>query len=487
MLATLLQLPYLPELFLLVWIGIVLLGDLFTDELRRERTLALTLLGVVITAVLIVVGRGDRTHAFNGMFIDDPMAEVLKLLVCIAVVVSLVYARGYIALRGLFHGEFFVLVLFAMLGMMVMISAGSLLTIYLGLELLSLSLYALVALQRDAVAPVEAAMKYFVLGALASGMLLYGMSMIYGATHSLDIARIAAAVEGGKADRALLLFGVVFLVAGIAFKLGTVPFHMWVPDVYHGAPTAVTLMLGTAPKLAAFAMLMRLLAIGLGGLAVEWQQMLMLLAVASLVVGNLAAIAQTNIKRVLAYSTISHMGFMLLGALSGVVGDSASGAAAAYSAAMFYVAIYVVTTLGAFGGILLLTRRGFEADLLDDFKGLNRRSPWFAFLMLLFMFSLAGVPPTAGFFAKLAVLQAVVSAGQLWLAVVAVLASLVGAFYYLRVVKLMYFDDPDEQAPISAEFDLRFILSANGVLVLILGMWPNALMRSLLEAVRGSL
>ena len=371
--------------------------------------------------------------------------------------------------------------LFATLGMMVMVSASHFLTLYLGLELLSLSLYSLVAVQRDSGPAIEAAMKYFVLGALASGMLLYGLSMIYWATGSLQIVDVATRIAGGHASPTLLVFGLVFVVAGLAFKLGAVPFHMWVPDVYQGAPTAVTLLIGSAPKLAAFAFVLRVLATALGAQALltQWQQMLILLAVLSMGIGNVTAIAQTNIKRMLAYSTISHMGFMLLGILSG----SLNG----YGSAMFYVVVYVLTAVGAFAMVMVLSRRGFEADNLEDFKGLNQRDPWLAFLMLLLMFSLAGIPPTVGFYAKLAVLQAVIGAGFVWLAVVAVLFALIGAFYYLRVVKLMYLDAPQDQAPLPSTGDVRALLTVNALLVLALGLLPGGLMDLCQRAIQGSL
>jgi NADH-quinone oxidoreductase subunit N len=347
-------------------------------------------------------------------------------------------------------------------------SASNFVTLYLGLELMSLSLYALVALQRDEAAPAEAAMKYFVLGALASGMLLYGMSMIYGATGALDLDRIAEATLGGQGNRTLLVFGLVFVVSGIAFKLGVVPYHMWVPDVYHGAPTPITLLIGTAPKLAAFAFTLRVLAGSLKGLEFDWQGMLIVLSLLSMVLGNLIAIAQTNIKRMLAYSTIANMGFMLMGFLAADLNG--------YSAALFYTVAYVLTTLASFGIILLLSRTGFESDQLDDFKGLNQRSPWWAFMMLLVMFSLAGIPPTVGFYAKFSVLEAAVNQGFVWLAVVAVLTSVVGAFYYLRIVKLMYFDDPVDTEAIDAPGDARALLSANGLALLVLGVLPQYLM-----------
>jgi NADH-quinone oxidoreductase subunit N len=407
------------------------------------------------------------------------MSNVLKLTGYLATAIALVYSRQYMLDRGLLKGEFLALLLFALLGMMVMMSANSFITLYLGLELLSLCLYAMVALNRDSAASTEAAMKYFVLGALASGLLLYGMSMIYGATGTLtitDVAKQVGRLSGHAGDHTFLVFGLVFVVAGLAFKLGVVPFHMWIPDVYHGAPTAVTLVVGSAPKLAAFAMTMRMLVNGLLDLAADWQQMLMVLAVLSMALGNVAAIAQSNLKRMLAYSTIAHMGFMLLGLLSGVIGGNWLNAADAYAAAMFYTVVYVLMTLGSFGVLLYLSTSGFECENLDDMKGLNRRNPWYAFLMLIAMFSLAGIPPTVGFYAKLSVLGAAVSAGYIWLAVFAVLASLVGAFYYLRVVKLMYFDEPKDATPVAGDPQMRFVLSANGLAMLALGVVPQPLM-----------
>jgi NADH-quinone oxidoreductase subunit N len=380
--------------------------------------------------------------------------------------------------RGLDKGEFYLLVLYATLGMMVMISAANFLTMYLGLELMSLSLYGLVAIDRDTTRGTEAAMKYFVLGALASGLLLYGMSMIYGATGSLELGGIAQAMYQGHGEKTVLVFGLVFLVAGVAFKLGLVPFHMWIPDVYHGAPTAVTMFVGSAPKLAAFAMALRLLVYGMFGLAGDWQKMLLVMAVLSIGLGNLAAIAQTNIKRMLAYSAISHMGYMVLGLMSGVVGGQVDAFTAvnAYSSALYYSVAYVLMTLGAFGMVLLLSRAGYEAENLEDFKGLNKRSPWFAAMMLIFMFSMAGIPFFIGFFAKFAVLLAAIKAGYTTVAVIAVMFSLIGAFYYLRVVKLMYFDAPADSAPISAGLDLRVLLSLNGLAVAGFGLFPDALM-----------
>ena len=475
-------LPAYPELFMLVMVCVILITSLYVSEGNRIATYALTqatLLGCLLITYLTAAVEPVTT--FSDMFVDDLMADVLKLLVYLAVMVMLVYSRPYLAARGMLRGEFFVLVLFATLGMMVMISASHLLTIYLGLELFSLSLYSLVALQRDSAIATEAAMKYFVLGALASGMLLYGMSMLYGATGTLGIAQLAEIILAGGAREVVLVFALVFIVAGLGFKLGAVPFHMWVPDVYHGAPTAVTLFIGSAPKLAAFAFIMRLLVQGLGAeqLVEEWSQMLMVMAVLSLAIGNVTAIAQSNLKRMLAYSTIGHMGYLLLAILSGnLVG---------YGAGMFYVVVYVLMNVGAFGMILLLSREGFEAENLDDFKGLNQRSPWYAFLMLLLMFSMAGMPPTVGFYAKLAVLQAVISAGFVWLAVVAVLFSLIGAYYYLRLVRLMYFDAPADTAPIAPRGDVRLLLSANGLAMLLFGILPEPLMSLCLYSIQVSL
>jgi len=463
--------PASAEIFLLGAVCVILVADLFVSDERRYLTYALTQIALVVTALLSMGGiDSSPVYAFSNLYVADAFSSVLKTGVCLSVAVGLVYSRSYLQPRGMYRGEYFVLALFATLGMMVMISANHFLALYLGLELLSLSLYSMVALERDSSRSTEAAMKYFVLGALASGMLLYGMSMVYGATASLGIGDVIAAVQSGQANSTILKFGLVFIVAGIGFKLGAVPFHMWVPDVYHGAPTSVTLMIGTAPKLAAYAFTVRLLveALGADQLVVEWRQMLVLLAVASLILGNVVAIAQTNLKRMLAYSTISHMGFLLLGVLSG----TASG----YGAAMFYVCAYVIMGLGAFGMILLMSRKGFEAEELEDFKGLNQRHPWYAFVMLVMMFSMAGVPPTVGFWAKLAVLEAVVSIGYVWLAVLAVLLSLVGAFYYLRVVKLMYFDEAPQREAMRVGVDCRILMTANGIAVLVLGMMPGALL-----------
>lgn len=469
------------EIFVLVMACLVLLADLFWGKKLPRLAFGLTLITLVgaffLTAGLMLLIGPELMPTFSNMYLRDYLGDVLKLALYIATFMAVVQARGFLAARGQDKGEYYLLVLFALLGMQVMITSNHFLTLYLGLELLSLSLYALVALDRDSARATEAAMKYFVLGALASGLLLYGMSMIYGATGTLEISAIGAQIHQGAANKQVLVFGLVFLVAGLAFKLGVVPFHMWIPDVYHGAPAPIALLISSAPKLAAFAMAMRLLVSGLVELADQWQLMLMFLAVLSIGLGNLAAIAQTNIKRMFGYSAISHMGFMVLGLLSGIVDGDTHGALNAYSSAMFYAIAYVLMTLAAFGMVTLLSRSGEEAEHISDFQGLNKRSPWFAALMGLTMFSMAGVPFFVGFWAKLSVLQATVQAGYLWLAVFAVVMSLIGAFYYLRIVKVMYFDEPAELTPVGGAFDGRLVLSINGALVVGLGLFPEQLMR----------
>jgi NADH-quinone oxidoreductase subunit N len=407
------------------------------------------------------------------------MSQVLKIAVLLSVAATLLYSREYLEARGLLRGEFLSLSLFSAAGMMVMTSAHHFITLYIGLELQALSLYAMVALQRDSVRATEAAMKYFVLGALASGLLLYGLSMVYGATGSLELTAVSQAIGAAKVNGTLLVFGLVFVVAGLAFKMGLVPFHMWIPDVYHGAATPTTLFIAAAPKIAGFAFMLRLLVTGLHGVAPDWSQMLVVLAVGSLALGNVVAIAQGNLKRMLAYSTISHMGFLMLGLLAGT--DNG------YSSSMFYVLTYALMTLGVFGIILMLTRAGFEAEDLEDWKGLNTRSRWYAFLMLVLMFSLAGIPPTAGFFAKLSVLQAALDAGYLWLVVYAVLMSVIGAFYYLRIVKLMYMDEPQRDITLSARADVRWVVSANALAVLAIGILPQPLMALCARAITASM
>jgi len=469
--------PAVPEIFVLSMACLILIADLFFTERTRVVSYVLTLLTLVGGAWLALQTMpAEPVFAFNRMFIADPMAAILKVAVFGVTFVVFVYSRQYLSDRAMFRGEYFVLGLFAVLGMLVMISASHFLTLYLGLELLSLCLYAMIALQRDSVPATEAAMKYFVLGAMASGLLLYGLSMIYGMTGSLDIGVVRVALAKIAATDVVLLFGLVFVVVGIAFKLGAVPFHMWVPDVYHGAPTAVTLFVGTAPKIAAFAMVMRLLVGGFDHLAVSWQDMLIIIAILSMGFGNVAAIAQSNIKRMLAYSSISHMGFFTLGILSATP--------AGYSAAMFYVLSYAVMSLGAFGMVVLLSRAGFEAERIEDFRGLNQRNPWYAFLMLLLMFSMAGVPPTLGFFAKWMAIQSVINTGMLWLAVVAVLFAVIGAFYYLRVVKVMYFDEATDTTPIIARGDMRVLIGINALGLVLAMPWVGALMDLCAKAVR---
>jgi len=475
--------PAYAEVTMIVGASLLLLVDMYLSESKRSITylLSLALLAVCATISYGDFMAGTTTYTFNGMYVSDPMSNLLKLFTYLALGLTLIYSRQYTTERGMMSGnlggEFYVLALFAGLGQMIMISGSHFLTIYLGVELMSLSLYALVALRRDNHKATEAAMKYFVLGALASGFLLYGMSMLYGATGSLEISKVAAAVAAGTIKPTILVFGIVFLVAGLAFKLGAVPFHMWVPDVYEGSPTAVTLLLGGAPKIATFAVCIRLLVEGLLPLAGDWQQMLMVLAVLSLVIGNLTAIAQTNLKRMLAYSTIAQIGFVLLGLLAGVgttVGTG--GMEAAYSASMFYVVTYVLTTVGTFGLLMLLSRAGFDADNIADFKGLGKRSGWFALMMTIMMFSMAGVPPLVGFAAKFSVLNAVLGTGQVWLTIIAVMFSLIGAYYYLRIVKTMWFDEPVDSAPLDAPADMKVVLSLNGVAILALGVLPGPLL-----------
>ena len=472
--------PAYAEIFLLIMVSTILIVDLLIPGQTRSLTyllVQLTLLGCSL--ITVATHQNGVAYLFHNMFVDDLMSDVLKLLTFLAVSMMLVYSRSYLIARGLFTGEFLSLTLFATLGMIVMISASNFVTLYIGLEVLSLSLYAMVALQRDSAVATESAMKYFILGAMASGFLLYGMSMIYGATGSLDVQTISEVIRSGHAQQDLLVFGLAFLVAGLAFKLGVVPFHMWVPDVYHGAPTAMTMFIGSAPKLAAFAFVMRILVESLQSTMIHWSGMLMVLAVMSMAVGNITAIAQTNIKRMLAYSTIAHMGFLLIGVLSGTIEG--------YGSAMFYAISYVLMSLGSFGMIMLLSREGFEADTLNDFKGLNQRSPWLAFMMMLLLLSMAGVPPTLGFDAKFSVLNAAVQAGYIPLVVIAVLFSLIGAFYYLRIIKLMYFDAPESHEKIYIQPDTGLLISINGLAVLALGVLPGALMSVCAISVQQSL
>lgn len=479
-----------PEIVLLAMTCVIALVDLYSRSPKRTLTYVLSLATLVAVALMhLSYFRGGFTlYAMQGMVVADPMGHLLAFFATVATFITLAYARPYAADRELLKGELFTLALFSLLGISIMISANNFLVIYLGLELMSLSLYALVALRRDHAVSTEAAMKYFVLGALASGFLLYGLSMMYGATGSLDLGEVFKAIGTGQINKQVLVFGVVFVVAGLGFKLGVVPFHMWVPDVYQGAPTAITLMIAGAPKLAAFAITIRLLVEGMIGLALDWQQMLIVLSVASMVIGNVAAIAQSNLKRMLAYSAIAQLGFMLLGLTPTVISGNTFSAANGYSSAMFYLVTYLLTTLCTFGVIMVLARQGFEAEEIDDLRGLNQRNPLLAAIMGICMFSLAGIPPAVGFYAKLAVLQALVSTnvtGYIVLAVVAVLLSLVGAFYYLRVVKTMYFDEPAAgPALVAAPTEVRVLLSLNGAAVLVFGLLPGGLMALCADAIR---
>ncbi|MEN8216555.1 MAG: NADH-quinone oxidoreductase subunit N [Pseudomonadota bacterium] len=527
----------LPEILLLTMACIILAIDAYLPKNLRHLTYQLSQGTLIGTALLLLATAPEqRVLAMNDMFVNDPMSAVLKLFILLIVFVAFIYSQDYLRDRKLFKGEYFVLGLFAVLGMMIMVSAHSLLTVYLGLELLSLSLYTMVAMHRESHKASEAAMKYFILGALASGMLLYGMSMLYGITGTLDLTELAQTIRQIADDHTVLaaltqslsdihneniavivigqhvneyaansttltaiaqilaentdnsaalaainpiideslqqytvlLFGLVFIIVGLAFKLGAVPFHLWIPDIYQGAPTAVTLFIASAPKIAAFAMLMRLLVDGMQNLHADWQDMLILLSILSMAIGNIIAIAQSNIKRMLAYSTIAHVGYLMLGIIAGTQ--------AGYAASMFYVVVYALMTLGGFGMILLLSRAGFEAERLEDFKGLNERNSWYAALMLILMLSMAGVPPMVGFWAKWSVLAQVIQAGFVWLAVVAVIFAIIGAFYYLRVIKLMYFDKPEDTTPIEAGMDMRVALSANALIILLLGLMPQTLM-----------
>lgn len=482
-------LPAVPEMFVLGMALLILVIDVFLPQTRRDITYALVQATLVGAAILTyALASADPTVTFHGTFVSDPMSDVLKMAIYVVTFFVFLYARPYLIERDIYQGEFYILGLFGVLGMMIMVSAHHFITLYLGLELLALASYALVAFWRDSTRATEAAMKYFILGALASGLLLYGLSMIYGMTGSLQIDEVNAALrvllvpdpETSLANSLPLVFGLVFVVVAVAFKLGAVPFHMWVPDVYDGAPTAVTLFIATAPKIAGFALLVRLLVEAMGPLHGDWQSMFLIMAVLSLTVGNVIAIAQTSLKRMLAYSTIAHVGFLLMGILAG---PETSGIASA----MFYIIVYAATAAGGFGMIILLSRRGFEADQLQDFKGLVHRHPWYAVIMMLLLFSMAGVPPTVGFFAKLAVIQAAIDAGFVWLGVYAVIFSIIGAFYYLRVVKLMFFDTPDAEQPPIEDRGGAFTtaLSINGLAVLFFGVFPGILLTLTHYAVGG--
>ncbi|WP_058554641.1 NADH-quinone oxidoreductase subunit NuoN [Thiohalocapsa sp. ML1] len=462
----------LPELVVLITACTVLIADLYLPKEERDNNQLITFAGLAAALAAVgVVGLSfgsEPTLAFGGAFIRDPMSDLLKGAVLVVTLLAFAYSARYMREREMWVGEFHVLVLFALLGIMVMISANGFLTMYLGLELLALCLYALVAFNRDSGAGAEAAMKYFVLGALGSGMLLYGVSMIYGATGAIGFEAVAAAVAADGMDNKILVFGLVFVLIGIAFKFGAVPFHMWIPDVYQGAPAPVALFLSSAPKVAAFAMAARILVDALPALSADWSEILIILSVLSMGIGNVVAIAQSNIKRMLGYSTISHVGFIFLGLLAG----SSEG----YAAAMFYAVAYALMAAGAFGVLVMISHQGFEAENLDDLKGLGERDPWLAAMMTMVMFSMAGVPPLVGFMAKLLVLQAIIDIGLVWLALVAVAFSIVGAFYYLRVVKMIYFDKPEIDAPVDGTRDARIAVSINGLSMLVLGMFPAALL-----------
>jgi NADH-quinone oxidoreductase subunit N len=461
--------PAIAEIFLIIAICVVLLVDVFISDSQRRTTYRLAMLSLAgAAACSYYLGVETSTIAFSGSYVADPAGSVLKLFAYLVFGLVFLYSRDYLIRANLFKGEFFLLSLFSLLGIMVMISANSMLTLYLGLEILSLSLYALVAFDRESASAAEAAMKYFVLGAIASGTLLYGISILYGVSGTIQLDDLAAYFAAAESMSAPAMLGLAFVIVGVAFKFGAVPFHMWLPDVYHGAPAPVTLLIGTAPKIAAFALTWRVLSEGLGDLSASWTDMLAILSILSLAIGNVVAIAQTNLKRMLAYSTISHVGFILMGFVAG----TESG----LSAAMFYTVTYSVTAAAAFGMILLLSRKGFEAENLDDFKGLSARSPWFALMMLMVMFSMAGVPPFVGFYAKLVVLEGVIDAGMLWLAIAGVAFAVVGAFYYLRIVWYMYFADPLDDEPLVADLDFRVVMSGNVLLLLVLGFFPGGLL-----------
>ncbi len=463
--------PAAPEIAMLAMACIALLADLFLAKKIQSIAYMLVQLALIIAAVITIRQFAEPSIVtFNGLYIADQISHLLKLFIYITVFATFVYSRHYVTDRNMPRGDYYVLGLFSTLGMMVLVSAHSFITIYLGLEILSLPIYAMVAMQRTTGTCIEASLKYFVMGAIASGMLLYGMSMIYGATGSLDITHIATAIAAiPVAQQTILFFGLVFIVAGIGFKLAAAPFHMWAPDVYSGAPSSVTLFLSTAPKIAALGMALRLLVFALPALQPQWSQLLIILSVLSMGIGNLLAIAQTNIKRLFAYSAIAHVGYLFLGLLAGT--------STGYSATLFYICTYALTSLAAFGLIVLMSHAGFEAENINDFKGLNARSPWFAFLMLLVMFSFAGIPPTVGFFAKFLVLQAIVNVHMVWLAVVAVIFAILGAFYYIRIIKTMYFDANTTTLPIIVPLDMRLVFAVNGLALLGLGLFPGALLQ----------
>ena len=458
----------LPELFLLSAIAIILLFDLFVSDRLKHITYYLSQLALLLTGFLAFNLIGESAIIFSGTFVLDTLGSTFKVFILGFAIIALAYTRHYLKVHDLLRNEYFILAMMSILGMLIMVSGHSLLTLYLGLEIMSLSLYALIATARDRTAAIEAALKYFVLGAIASGLLLYGMSMIYGISGSLNIAQIsnfASAATLGSQQTLILNFGLVFLVIGVAFKLGAVPFHMWVPDVYQGSPTSVTMFLSSVPKIAAVAILIRLLIDGLGSLQHYWSDLFMILAILSIAIGSLVALNQTNIKRMLAYSTISHIGFVLLGFVTGVVDG--------YGAAVFYVLTYILMSLAAFGVIIALNKNGFEADQIADFQGLSKSSPWLALIMLVVMLSMAGVPPFIGFYSKLFILQQVVAEGYVILAVLAVIFAVISAYYYLQIIKTMYFSDKDKSIVIYAPLDMKVLLSINGILILLVGLMPS--------------
>lgn len=465
--------PLIPELFVLLMALVILMLGVFLPHRRflPFYFAQITLVATAALTVMVFLGLDASTavYTFHKLFVLDKLSMILKMFIYLAAFMSLAYSARYNDERTIPHTEFYVLSLLSVLGMMITVSSTNLITLYMGLELLSLPIYAMVALQRAKVRCVEAAMKYFVIGALASGMLLYGMSLLFGATKSLDISTIAHVIAATSIQHNMIMvFGLVFILAGLAFKLGAAPFHMWVPDVYDGAPTTVTLFLSSAPKIAAFGLIIRLLVQGMPSLSVQWSEMLIVVAILSMAIGNFAAIVQSNIKRMLAYSSIAHMGYMALGLICATPRG--------YSSALFYMLSYTIMTLGAFGMIILMSHAGFEANEIDDFAGLNDRKPWLAFLMLLIMFSMAGVPPIIGFIAKVGVFEALIQAHLVWLAVVAMLFAIVGAYYYIRVVKVMYFGASDKAMPeIESTFGLNAVMSVNGIAVLLLGIFPGAL------------
>lgn len=466
----------LPEVFVLSMTMIVLMTDLFIKPSSRWIIFALSQLTLLGGAYLTSQHFNHETQfAFSNMFVRDGLADLLKMMSYIGTSLIFFYSRSYMKDRDLYRGEYFSLVLFALLGMMIMISSHNMLLVYMGLELLSLCLYSLTALDRDNQKATESAIKYFVLGALASGLLLYGMSMIYGATSSLDLSVIAASLLNHPMDHAILVLGLVFVVAGLAFKLGAVPFQMWVPDVYEGSPSSIAMLISSVPKLAAFAITLRLLGDGLQSMMVDWKQMMLIMAILSIGIGNITAIAQTNIKRMYAYSTISHIGFILFGLMSG----SLNG----YASSLFYVVSYMFMTLVSFAVLMMMSSKNFDCQTLEDFKGLNKRNPWYAFLMLITMLSMAGIPPTIGFYAKFMVLQAALDAGFAGFVVYAVLMALVGMFYYMRIVKLMYFDEPKLKNNIEVPIDIQWILSTNALALLVIGLVPHTFMEATTQAV----